>query len=168
MCQRGQQELGEESIDTPRRRSHRLPARGMKHQKGIVEDMSRIGNVAAGLVAPLAYHPGRSQRKGQQLVLKTFRRRKLMGSASWDHECSAVTRGREAYKFNPRTEPILSAKDAGQRIKKKKRLGSQGLSCPDLALAVEQDRQRARSRSPPCMRHWIPTMFIPVFTAKYI
>jgi len=84
--------------------------------------MRRLG-AAAGvitlLVLPLEWLPAQAQ----QLVLEDFQTKEADGfPASWDHESQrSHSKGRDAYKVQSENGThFLSAKDAGQRIKKKK------------------------------------------------
>ncbi|HKY71982.1 MAG TPA: DUF3047 domain-containing protein [Nitrospira sp.] len=87
--------------------------------------MSRRERVAAAagvitlLVLPLGWLPAQAQ----QLVLEDFQTKEADGfPASWDHESQrSHSKGRDAYKVQSENGAhFLAAKDAGQRIKKKK------------------------------------------------
>ena len=87
--------------------------------------MSRMRRLAATagvitlLVLPLGWFPAQAQ----QLVLEDFQTKEADGfPASWDHESQrSHSKGRDAYKVQAENGAhFLSAKDAGQRIKKKK------------------------------------------------
>jgi DUF3047 family protein len=87
--------------------------------------MSRMRRLAAAagvmtlLVLPLGWLPAHAQ----QLVLEDFQTKEADGfPASWDHESQrSHSKGRDAYKVQSENGAhFLSAKDAGQRIKKKK------------------------------------------------
>jgi len=74
-------------------------------------------------VASVALMPGASWAQGQGLVLEDFAAKEADGFPSlWEHENQrSQSKGREAYKVQSENgENFLSAKDAGQRIKKKK------------------------------------------------
>ena len=148
-------------------------ARGVKHQKGIVEDMSRIGNVvmAAGLVALLALPSGSLSAQGQQLVLEDFQAKEADGfPASWDHESQrSHSKGREAYKVQSENGThFLSAKDAGQRIKKKK-IDWDPKAYPVLTWRWRLNKASEGTEPLAAVYASLDTdlMFIPVFT-KYI
>ena len=74
-------------------------------------------------VASVALMPGASWAEEQGLVLEDFTAKEADGFPSlWEHENQrSQSKGREAYKvLSENGENFLSAKDAGQRIKKKK------------------------------------------------
>ncbi len=103
-----------------------------------------------GLIAVMFSH-GSVSAEGQQLVLEDFQAKEADGFPSdWDHESQrSHAKGREAYKVQTENGAnFLAAKDAGQRIKKKKiDWDPKALSRVDLALAIEQSRGRDRA---PC------------------
>jgi len=77
--------------------------------------------MATGLLVLLWFPSGSLSAQGQQLVLEDFQAKEADGfPASWDHESQrSHSKGREAYKVQSENgTPFLSAKDAGQRIKK--------------------------------------------------
>ena len=78
----------------------------------------------AGLILPVVLGwQGMVSAQDQALVLEDFQAKEGDGfPANWDHESQRSQRkGREAYKVQTEgSENFLSAKDAGQRIKKKK------------------------------------------------
>lgn len=78
----------------------------------------------AGLILPVILGwEGMVSAQDQALVLEDFQAKEGDGfPANWDHESQRSQRkGREAYKVQTEgSENFLSAKDAGQRIKKKK------------------------------------------------
>jgi len=74
-------------------------------------------------VASVVLMPGTSWAQEQELVLEDFMAKEADGFPSlWEHENQrSQSKGREAYKvLSENGENFLSAKDAGQRIKKKK------------------------------------------------
>src|SRR5262245_43021889 len=76
-----------------------------------------------GLVAVSTSLHGSASAQGQQLVLEDFQAKEADGFPSnWDHESQrSHSKGRDAYKIkNENGTNFLAAKDAGQRIKKKK------------------------------------------------
>jgi hypothetical protein len=78
---------------------------------------------AAGLVAMLMLPSGTPSAQGQQLILEDFKMKEADGfPTNWDHESQrSHSKGREAYKVQSENgTSFLSAKDAGQRLKKKK------------------------------------------------
>jgi hypothetical protein len=84
---------------------------------------SRSAAAAAGLVALLMLPSGTPSAQGQQLILEDFKMKEADGfPAHWDHESQrSHSKGREAYKVQSENgTSFLSAKDAGQRLKKKK------------------------------------------------
>lgn len=89
-------------------------------------DTMRTGRnlvVAAGFVALLVVPSGWISAQGQPLVLEDFQLKEADGfPTSWDHESQrSHSKGRDAYKVHSENGTnFLSAKDAGQRIKKKK------------------------------------------------
>jgi hypothetical protein len=79
--------------------------------------------IAAGVLTLWAWPAWSLPAQGQQLVLEDFQAKEADGfPASWDHESQrSHSKGREAYKIQSENGMhYLSAKDAGQRIKKKK------------------------------------------------
>ncbi len=82
----------------------------------------RVLMILGGLWCGAAWsNPGPAQ--GQTLVLEDFKAKEADGFPStWDHENQrSQSKGREAYKVQSENGAnFLSAKDAGQRIKKKK------------------------------------------------
>jgi Protein of unknown function (DUF3047) len=87
--------------------------------------MSRSRNtvMAAGLVGVLMLPSGTPSAQGQQLILEDFQTKEADGfPANWDHESQrSHSKGREAYKVQSENgTSFLSAKNAGQRLKKKK------------------------------------------------
>lgn len=79
--------------------------------------------MAAGLVALMACPSSLLSAQGQQLVLEDFQVKEADGFPSnWEHESQrSHSKGRDAYKVQSENGTnFLSAKDAGQRIKKKK------------------------------------------------
>jgi hypothetical protein len=85
--------------------------------------MKRISDISAILVAIALFVPASGSGQGQRLVLEDFQIKEADGfPASWDHESQrSHSKGREAYKIQAENgSNYLSAKDAGQRIKKKK------------------------------------------------
>jgi hypothetical protein len=85
--------------------------------------MRRNMVAAVGVVVFLVLPLGSVSAQGPQLVLENFQTTDADGfPASWDHESQrSHSKGREAYKVQSENgTPFLSAKDAGQRIKKKK------------------------------------------------
>ena len=84
---------------------------------------SMNGVMVAGLVALLVLSSGSVSAQGQPLVLEDFQAKEADGfPTSWDHESQrSHSKGRDAYKIQSENGThFLSAKDAGQRIKKKK------------------------------------------------
>jgi hypothetical protein len=74
-------------------------------------------------VIGLATWPDSGWAQGQGLVLEDFKAKEADGfPSSWDHENQrSQSKGRDAYKVQSENgDHFLSAKDAGQRIKKKK------------------------------------------------
>ena len=80
--------------------------------------------ICMGLIAvAVMFSHGSVSAEGQQLVLEDFQAKEADSFPSdWDHESQrSHTKGREAYKVQSENGAnFLSAKDAGQRIKKKK------------------------------------------------
>ena len=75
------------------------------------------------LAGSIAVMDGSARAQGQTLVLEDFQAKEADGFPSnWDHENQrSQSKGREAYKVQTEGGAnFLSAKDAGQRIKKKK------------------------------------------------
>jgi hypothetical protein len=83
---------------------------------------SKSAVMAVGLVALLLLPSGTPSAQGQQLILEDFQTKEADGfPANWDHESQrSHSKGREAYKVRSENgASFLSAKDAGQRLKKK-------------------------------------------------
>lgn len=84
---------------------------------------SMNGVVGVGLLALLVLQSGSVSAQGKQLMLEDFQAKDADGfPTSWDHESQrSHSKGRDAYKVQSENGThFLSAKDAGQRIKKKK------------------------------------------------
>jgi Protein of unknown function (DUF3047) len=140
--------------------------------------MWRSGNrdlsMAVGLVALLILPSGsmaQGQQQGQQLVLEDFQTKESDGfPASWDHESQrSHSKGREAYKVQSENGfNFLSAKDAGQRIKKKK-IDWDPKAYPVLTWRWRLNKASEGTEPLAALYASLDTdlMFIPVFT-KYI
>ena len=127
--------------------------------------------MAAGIVAVLASPFWSSAAQGQQLVLEDFQVKEADGfPASWDHESQrSHSKGREAYKVQSENGTnYLSAKDAGQRIKKKK-IDWDPKAYPVLTWRWRLNKASEGSEPLAAVYASLDTdlMFIPVFT-KYI
>ena len=125
----------------------------------------------AGLVVALSCLPGSVTAQGQQLVLEDFHAKESDGFPSdWDHESQrSHTKGREAYKVQAENgASFLSAKDAGQRIKKKK-IDWDPKAYPVLTWRWRLNKAAAGTEPLAAIYASLDTdlMFIPVFT-KYI
>ncbi len=108
-----------------RRRSCRR-SRHKKRNERVWKDMKRVlcgaAIVFGSLVAALAW-PGFGYAEGPVLILEEFKAKEADGFPSaWEHENQrSQSKGRDAYKVQSENGVnFLSAKDAGQRIKKKK------------------------------------------------
>ena len=127
-------------------------------------------SMAVGLVALLIL-PSGSMAQGQQLVLEDFQTKESDGfPASWDHESQrSHSKGREAYKVQSENGfNFLSAKDAGQRIKKKK-IDWDPKAYPVLTWRWRLNKASEGTEPLAAVYASLDTdlMFIPVFT-KYI
>ena len=127
--------------------------------------------MAAGIVAMLASPFWSSAGQGQQLVLEDFQVKEADGfPASWDHESQrSHSKGREAYKVQSENGTnYLSAKDAGQRIKKKK-IDWDPKAYPVLTWRWRLNKVSEGTEPLAAVYASLDTdlMFIPVFT-KYI
>lgn len=125
----------------------------------------------AGLVAVSIFLHGSVSAQGQQLVLEDFQAKEVDGFPSnWDHESQrSHTKGREAYKVQSENGAnFLSAKDAGQRIKKKK-IDWDPKAYPVLTWRWRLNKATAETEPLAAIYASLDTdlMFIPVFT-KYI
>ncbi len=125
----------------------------------------------AGLVVALAFLQGSVSAQGPQLVLEDFQAKETDGFPSnWDHESQrSHTKGREAYKVQSENGAnFLSAKDAGQRIKKKK-IDWDPKAYPVLTWRWRLNKAAAETEPLAAIYASLDTdlMFIPVFT-KYI
>ncbi|HKT35496.1 MAG TPA: DUF3047 domain-containing protein [Nitrospira sp.] len=127
-------------------------------------------SMAVGLVALLIL-PSGSMAQGQQLILEDFQTKESDGfPASWDHETQrSHSKGREAYKVQSENGfNFLSAKDAGQRIKKKK-IDWDPKAYPVLTWRWRLNKASEGTEPLAAVYASLDTdlMFIPVFT-KYI
>ena len=125
----------------------------------------------AALLVALGCLPGSVTAQGQQLVLEDFHAKETDGFPSdWDHESQrSQTKGREAYKVQAENgASFLSAKDAGQRIKKKK-IDWDPKAYPVLTWRWRLNKAPAGTEPLAAIYASLDTdlMFIPVFT-KYI
>lgn len=91
---------------------------------------SRVSVCAAivlGIITTIGVWQDPAAAEGQVLVLEDFQGTEPDGFPSqWDHENQrSQSKGREAYKVQSENGAnFLSAKDAGQRIKKRKSIGT--------------------------------------------
>lgn len=127
--------------------------------------------VAAGLVALLMAPAGPLGAEQQRLVLEDFQAKEADGfPSSWDHESQrSHSKGREAYKVQSENgSNFLSAKDAGQRIKKKK-IDWDPKAYPVLTWRWRLNKAADGAEPLAAIYASLDTdlMFIPVFT-KYI
>ncbi len=127
--------------------------------------------VAAGLVALLMAPAGPLGAEQQRLVLEDFQAKEADGfPSSWDHESQrSHSKGREAYKVQSENgSNFLSAKDAGQRIKKKK-IDWDPKAYPVLTWRWRLNKAADGTEPLAAIYASLDTdlMFIPVFT-KYI
>ena len=127
--------------------------------------------VAAGLVALLMAPAGPLSAEQQRLVLEDFQAKEADGfPSSWDHESQrSHSKGRDAYKVQSEDGTnFLSAKDAGQRIKKKK-IDWDPKAYPVLTWRWRLNKAADGAEPLAAIYASLDTdlMFIPVFT-KYI
>lgn len=128
--------------------------------------------LCAGVI--LAGEPGLKgivSAQGQTLVLEDFQAKEADGFPSnWDHESQrSHSKGRDAYKVQTESGAnFLSAKDAGQRIKKKK-IDWDPKAYPVLTWRWRLQKATADTEPIAAIYASLDTdlMFIPVFT-KYI
>lgn len=123
-----------------------------------------------GLIAVMFSH-GSVSAEGQQLVLEDFQAKEADSFPSdWDHESQrSHAKGREAYKVQSENGAnFLAAKDAGQRIKKKK-IDWDPKLYPVLTWRWRLNKAAAETEPLAAIYASLDTdlMFIPVFT-KYI
>lgn len=103
------------------RRSHHK-----KRDERVWKDMKRVlfgAAIVFGSLVPVLVWPDFGCAEGPVLVLEEFKAKEADGFPSaWEHENQrSQSKGREAYKVQSENGAnFLSAKDAGQRIKKKK------------------------------------------------
>ena len=95
----------------------------------------------------------------QSLVLEDFQTKDAEGfPLNWEHENQrSQSKGRDAYKIQ--TEDgvsFLSVKDAGQRIKKKKMIGTPRPFPSSPGVGVCKKPRRTQSRLRRSMPRWIP------------
>ena len=127
-----------------------------------------IGVVMIGC-GPYFFDSARAE--GQKLVLEDFQAKEADGFPSnWDHESQrSQSKGRDAYKVQTESGVnFLSAKDAGQRIKKKK-IDWDPQAYPVLTWRWRLNKAAAGTEPLAAMYASLDTdlLFIPVFT-KYI
>ena len=123
------------------------------------------------LLVPTAAWDGSAFAQGQTLVLEDFQAKEADGFPSyWDHESQrSHTKGREAYKVQAENGAnYLSAKDAGQRIKKK-RIDWDPKAYPVLTWRWRLMKAGTGTEPLAAIYASLDTdlMFIPVFT-KYV
>jgi hypothetical protein len=126
---------------------------------------------AAGLVAMLMLPSGTPSAQGQQLILEDFKMKEEDGfPTNWDHESQrSHSKGREAYKVQSENgTSFLSAKDAGQRLKKKK-IDWDPKAYPVLTWRWRLNKAGQETEPLAAVYASLDTdlLFIPVFT-KYI
>jgi len=124
-----------------------------------------------GCVVVSTFLHGSVAAQEQTLVLEDFQAKEADGFPSnWDHESQrSHTKGREAYKVQSQNGVnFLSAKDAGQRIKKKK-IDWDPKAYPVLTWRWRLNKAAEGTESLAAIYASLDTdlMFIPVFT-KYI
>ena len=127
--------------------------------------------VVAGLLALLMVAAGPLAAQQERLVLEDFQAKEADGfPSSWDHESQrSHSKGREAYKVQSENGTnFLSAKDAGQRIKKKK-IDWDPKAYPVLTWRWRLNKAADGAEPLAAIYASLDTdlMFIPVFT-KYI
>jgi hypothetical protein len=132
---------------------------------------SRNAVMAAGLIAWLMLPSESPFAQGQQLVLEDFHTKEADGfPANWDHESQrSHSKGREAYKVQSENGTnFLSAKDAGQRLKKKK-IDWDPKAYPVLTWRWRLNKAAEGTEPLAALYASLDTdlLFIPVFT-KYI
>lgn len=132
---------------------------------------SRSAVAAAGLVAMLMLPSGTPSAQGQQLILEDFKMKEADGfPTNWDHESQrSHSKGREAYKVQSENgTSFLSAKDAGQRLKKKK-IDWDPKAYPVLTWRWRLNKAGQETEPLAAVYASLDTdlLFIPVFT-KYI
>jgi hypothetical protein len=132
-----------------------------------------LGGVVAfvGLVIVSTFLHGLVSAQGQQLVLEDFQAKEADNfPANWDHESQrSQSKGREAYKVQSENGAnFLAAKDAGQRIKKKK-IDWDPKAFPVLTWRWRLNKAGEGTEPVAAIYASLDTdlMFIPVFT-KYI
>ncbi|BFU93902.1 MAG: conserved exported protein of unknown function [Nitrospira sp.] len=123
------------------------------------------------LFGGLVIAQGSAVGQGQTLVLEDFQARDADGFPSnWDHESQrSHSKGREAYKVQTENgSSYLSAKDAGQRIKKKK-IDWDPKAYPVLTWRWRLNKAAAGTEPLAAIYASLDTdlLFIPVFT-KYV
>lgn len=128
--------------------------------------------ICMGLIAvAVMFSHGSVSAEGQQLVLEDFQAKEADSFPSdWDHESQrSHAKGREAYKVQSENGAnFLAAKDAGQRIKKKK-IDWDPKLYPVLTWRWRLNKAAAETEPLAAIYASLDTdlMFIPVFT-KYI
>ena len=123
------------------------------------------------LAGSIAVMDGSARAQGQTLVLEDFQAKEADGFPSnWDHENQrSQSKGREAYKVQTEGGAnFLSAKDAGQRIKKKK-IDWDPKAYPILTWRWRLNKAATGTEPVAAIYASLDTdlLFIPVFT-KYI
>lgn len=127
--------------------------------------------VTVGLFVLLTLPSGSVSAQGAQLILEDFQTKEADGfPANWDHESQrSHSKGRDAYKVQSENgSSFLSAKDAGQRIKKKK-IDWDPKAYPVLTWRWRLNKASEGTEPLAAVYASLDTdlMFIPVFT-KYI
>lgn len=135
--------------------------------------MGRVGRrvLCLGFLAGMVALHGSASAQNQTLVLEDFQSKEADGFPShWDHESQrSHSKGREAYKVQSENgASFLAAKDAGQRIKKKK-IDWDPKAFPVLTWRWRLHKAPAGTEPIAAIYASLDTdlLFIPVFT-KYI
>jgi hypothetical protein len=137
----------------------------------MIHTMRRVSFVMAGVLAGAVMLQGSAAGEAASIVLEDFRAKEADGFPSlWEHENQrSQSKGRDAYKVQ--TEGgvnFLSARDAGQRIKKKK-IDWDPKAYPVLTWRWRLQKAPAGAEPVAAIYASLDTdlLFIPVFT-KYI
>ncbi len=133
--------------------------------------VSMYAAIVLGLMTTVCAWPDSAAAEGQVLVLEDFQAKEADGFPSqWDHENQrSQSKGRDAYKVQAENgASFLSAKDAGQRIKKKK-IDWDPKAYPILTWRWRLNKASSGTEPLAAVYASLDTdlLFIPVFT-KYV
>lgn len=103
---------------------------------------------------------GAATAQSQSLILEDFQAKDADGfPLNWEHENQrSQSKGRDAYKVQTENAVnFLAVKDAGQRIKKRRSIGTRRPFRSSPGAGVCKKRRQTLSRLRRSMPRWIPT-----------